>query len=163
MAGPDYCTGGDYRTAPPPHRRAALPLQAAVVRRQSALVAAASHDADDAPKPAPPLANETGIFVLLALVLSLAAGIGSIVVVHLLIFLQARGVEFMPATLTVYAICVKESAAPPPPPTPPSAGRRLARRSRSRDSASRATTSTSATVVGCTVAAGPETSTTPIT
>ena len=34
------------------------------------------------------------IFALLALVLSLAAGIGSIVVVHLLIFLQARGVDF---------------------------------------------------------------------
>ena len=34
------------------------------------------------------------IFALLALVLSLAAGIGSIVVVHLLIFLQARGVDY---------------------------------------------------------------------
>jgi hypothetical protein len=34
------------------------------------------------------------IFALLALVLSIAAGIGSIVVVHLLIFLQARGVDF---------------------------------------------------------------------
>ena len=42
----------------------------------------------------PRLANETTIFALLALVLSLAAGIGSIVVVHLLIFLQARGVDF---------------------------------------------------------------------
>ncbi|MGE5853943.1 MAG: MFS transporter [Deltaproteobacteria bacterium] len=38
--------------------------------------------------------NETLIFVLLAMVLSIAAGIGSIVVVHLLIFLQARGVDF---------------------------------------------------------------------
>ena len=34
------------------------------------------------------------IFALLAAVLSIAAGIGSIVVVHLLIFLQARGVDF---------------------------------------------------------------------
>ena len=33
------------------------------------------------------------IFALLAIVLSLAAGIGSIVVVHLLIFLQARGLD----------------------------------------------------------------------
>ena len=41
-----------------------------------------------------PIANETVIFALLALVLSLAAGIGSIVVVHLLIFLQARGVDY---------------------------------------------------------------------
>jgi MFS family permease len=39
------------------------------------------------------LAHERVIVVLLALVMTLAAGIGSIVVVHLLIFLQARGVE----------------------------------------------------------------------
>jgi hypothetical protein len=38
-------------------------------------------------------AQEQLIFVLLALVMTLAAGIGSIMVVHLLIFLQARGVE----------------------------------------------------------------------
>jgi predicted MFS family arabinose efflux permease len=37
--------------------------------------------------------HETSIIVLLALVMTLAAGIGSIMVVHLLIFLQARGVE----------------------------------------------------------------------
>ena len=37
------------------------------------------------------------IFGLLAVVLSIAAGIGSIVVVHLLIFLQARGVDFATA------------------------------------------------------------------
>jgi hypothetical protein len=42
----------------------------------------------------PRLANETAIFVLLALVLSLAAGIGSIVVVHFPLFLQARGVDY---------------------------------------------------------------------
>jgi MFS family permease len=41
-----------------------------------------------------PIDNETLIFALLAVVLSIAAGIGSIVVVHLLIFLQARGVDF---------------------------------------------------------------------
>jgi hypothetical protein len=58
-------------------------------------VAAPVTPSDDA-QPAPParIANETLIFALLALVLSLAAGIGSIVVVHLLIFLQARGVDF---------------------------------------------------------------------
>jgi MFS family permease len=38
-------------------------------------------------------AHERLIIVLLALVMTLAAGIGSIMVVHLLIFLQARGVE----------------------------------------------------------------------
>ena len=45
---------------------------------------------------APAAAHETRIVVLLALVQSIAAGIGSIVVVHLLIFLQARGVDFAP-------------------------------------------------------------------
>ena len=40
------------------------------------------------------IANETRILVLIALVMTLAAGIGSIVVVHLLMFLQARGAEF---------------------------------------------------------------------
>ena len=38
--------------------------------------------------------RENLVFALLATVLSIAAGIGSIVVVHLLIFLQARGVDF---------------------------------------------------------------------
>jgi hypothetical protein len=79
------------------HLFVSLPLQAAVVRKQAATAPAESHAAGHAPTPAPPLANETRIFVLLALVLSLAAGIGSIVVVHLLIFLQARGADFAAA------------------------------------------------------------------
>ena len=78
------------------HLFVSLPLQAAVVRGQPVITPAESHD-NDAPEPAPPLAHETRIFGLLALVLSLAAGIGSIVVVHLLIFLQARGVDFAAA------------------------------------------------------------------
>lgn len=41
--------------------------------------------------------NEALIFSLLAAVLSIAAGVGSIVVVHLLIFLQARGLDFAAA------------------------------------------------------------------
>ena len=41
--------------------------------------------------------HETLIFALLAFVLSIAAGIGSIVVVHLLTFLQARGLDFTSA------------------------------------------------------------------
>jgi len=45
----------------------------------------------------PTIDNETLVFALLAVVLSIAAGIGSIVVVHLLIFLQARGVDFATA------------------------------------------------------------------
>ena len=79
------------------HLCVSLPLQLAVVRKQTAVVPAASIDANAARADAPPLQNETLIFVLLALVLSLAAGIGSIVVVHLLIFLQARGVDFAAA------------------------------------------------------------------
>jgi hypothetical protein len=75
------------------HVLVALPLQMAVIRR--APKAAAATHADTAQSPSlPAIANETLIFALLALVLSIAAGIGSIVVVHLLIFLQARGVDF---------------------------------------------------------------------
>jgi len=77
------------------HLFVALPLQMAVIRRAPAISIAAKAQADAARLAAPaPIANETLIFALLALVLSLAAGIGSIVVVHLLIFLQARGANF---------------------------------------------------------------------
>jgi hypothetical protein len=41
-----------------------------------------------------PLLHERQILALLALVLTISAGIGSIMVVHLLIFLQARGADF---------------------------------------------------------------------
>jgi hypothetical protein len=43
------------------------------------------------------LTSELIILVLIALVMSIATGIGSIVIVHLLIFLQARGVDFAAA------------------------------------------------------------------
>jgi MFS family permease len=77
------------------HLVVALPLQMAVIRRVPKPAAAAPAPDDAAPAAAPArIANETLIFALLALVLSIAAGIGSIVVVHLLIFLQARGVDF---------------------------------------------------------------------
>jgi hypothetical protein len=77
------------------HLVIALPLQMAVIGRapKTAAVSAAPADATQAASQAR-IANETLIFALLALVLSLAGGIGSIVVVHLLIFLQARGVDF---------------------------------------------------------------------
>jgi Major Facilitator Superfamily len=77
------------------HLCVSLPLQVAVVRRQPEAASVVS--GGDAEKPEPPRTNETTIFVLLALVLSLAAGIGSIVIVHLLILLQARGVDFAAA------------------------------------------------------------------
>jgi hypothetical protein len=75
------------------HLFVSLPLQMSVVRKAAAI---SQTGAGDSEKPAeqPRLANENTIFALLALVLSLAAGVGSIVVVHLLIFLQARGVDF---------------------------------------------------------------------
>ncbi len=77
------------------HLLVALPLQMAVIRRAPAqkLVTERSADAPQAAEP-PRIANETWIFALLAAVLSIAAGIGSIMVVHLLIFLQARGVDY---------------------------------------------------------------------
>ena len=77
------------------HLCVALPLQIAVIRRVPKIAAAHAAPADAMQTALPVrLVNETLIFALLALVLSLAAGIGSIVVVHLLIFLQARGVDF---------------------------------------------------------------------
>ena len=80
------------------HLCVSLPLQVAVVRRPAAPAAAAAHDdTSAAPEATPPLAHEARILVLLGLVQSIAAAIGSIVVVHLLIFLQARGVDFAAA------------------------------------------------------------------
>ncbi len=79
------------------HLVVSLPLQVAVVRREPAAVSVAARDGASGAPVAPPIANETPIFILLALVQSIAAGVGSIVVVHLLIFLQARGVDFAAA------------------------------------------------------------------
>jgi len=70
-----------------------LPLQMAVVRAAHATEAAAP-GGQQGHKETLPVRNEMLIFALLGAVLSLAAGIGSIVVVHLLIFLQARGLDF---------------------------------------------------------------------
>jgi predicted MFS family arabinose efflux permease len=79
------------------HLAVSLPLQMAVMPPlrgtggHSPEVAATA----DAPHArAMPLLHERQILVLLALVLTISAGIGSIVVVHLLIFLQARGADF---------------------------------------------------------------------
>jgi len=80
------------------HLAVSLPLQMAVVRRTPPVLD--SGESKDKPETAVepvPIANEGLIFALLAAVLSLAAGIGSIVVVHLLIFLQARGVDYATA------------------------------------------------------------------
>jgi Major Facilitator Superfamily len=77
------------------HLLVSLPLQMSVVRPvESALPVTATPEQDAVRAEQAPIANEPLIFALLAVVLSLAAGIGSIVVVHLLIFLQARGVDY---------------------------------------------------------------------
>ena len=77
------------------HLLIALPLQMAVVRRAPARPTL--KDArNDNERPAVParIENETMIFALLAVVLSVSAGIGSIVIVNFMIFLQARGVDY---------------------------------------------------------------------
>src|ERR1041385_1375145 len=75
------------------HLFVSLPLQMSVVRRTPAKTESMAAR-DGVSREPPRLANETAIFVLLALMLSIAAGIGSIVIVHFMIFLQARGVDF---------------------------------------------------------------------
>ena len=75
------------------HLFVALPLQMAVIRRAPPIDAKSASDDNDC-LDTNRIDNESVIFGLLAVVLSIAAGIGSIVVVHLLIFLQARGVDF---------------------------------------------------------------------
>jgi predicted MFS family arabinose efflux permease len=77
------------------HLMLSLPLQMAVIQRDSAPAAETAKGKSNVQVAAPArLRNEALIFALLAVVLSLAAGIGSIVVVHLLIFLQASGVDY---------------------------------------------------------------------
>ncbi len=77
------------------HLFVALPLQMAVVRRPVEKAEAKQQGGEPIGfNITARIDNETLIFALLAVVLSIAAGIGSIVVVHLLIFLQARGVDF---------------------------------------------------------------------
>ena len=75
------------------HLLVSLPLQMAVVRPVASHATAAAAEASGQAE-RPRIAHENPIFALLAVVLSVAAGIGAIVVVHLLIFLQARGVDF---------------------------------------------------------------------
>ena len=77
------------------HLGVSLPLQMAVVRRPAAAASADTAREQSGARTEPArIPQETLIFALLALVLSLTAGIGSIVVVHMLIFLQASGVDF---------------------------------------------------------------------
>lgn len=77
------------------HLAIALPLQVLVIRQAPRRVAPDSGEANSE-RPAEPsrIENETVIFALLAVVLSISAGIGSIVIVNFMIFLQARGVDY---------------------------------------------------------------------
>jgi predicted MFS family arabinose efflux permease len=81
------------------HLLVSLPLQMAVMPKLSALPA--GNPAGETVTPKLPGTKVTGheyaTFALLALVLTISAGIGSIVVVHLLIFLQAKGTTFAEA------------------------------------------------------------------
>jgi predicted MFS family arabinose efflux permease len=75
------------------HLVLALPLQLVMPRAKSASATPEAAPQAHA-KAATTGANDLLILVLIALVMTLAAGIGSIVVVHLLTFLQARGADF---------------------------------------------------------------------
>ena len=76
------------------HLVISLPLQMSVVPPLSSAKRQARAKSRHATLAAGPvLAHEHLILVLLALVLTISAGIGSSVVVHLLIFLQARGAD----------------------------------------------------------------------
>jgi MFS family permease len=80
------------------HLCLALPLQMAVVRRVPA--SASSTDVPPTQEPSGgsiPVDKEGPIFVLVALVLSLTAGIGVIVIVNFMIFLQATGIDYAAA------------------------------------------------------------------
>jgi len=73
------------------HVMLALPLLFAVTAQRKAAAETARPQAEEACAAAP-LPNERRIFILLAAILSIAAGVGSVVIVHFLIFLQSRGV-----------------------------------------------------------------------
>jgi MFS family permease len=80
------------------HLLLALPLQMAVVGQVPAKGKPQEKSGQDVgARGETNIENEALIFSLLAAVLSIAAGVGSIVVVHLLIFLQARGLDFAAA------------------------------------------------------------------
>jgi MFS family permease len=72
------------------HLMLALPLLFAVTSSRKAAADRVTPQSE-APR-TPPLPNERRVFILLAAILSIAAGVGSVVIVHFLIFLQSRGV-----------------------------------------------------------------------
>jgi predicted MFS family arabinose efflux permease len=79
------------------HLAVALPLQLVMPGGAAASADAPGLPVETTQQASAPPPRETIVFVLIALLLTLAAGIGSVIVVHLLIFLQARGVDFATA------------------------------------------------------------------
>jgi predicted MFS family arabinose efflux permease len=78
------------------HLLVALPLQMLVVRDQRA-VDDDGEGGTAADGRAPPLRRETAILIMLGVILSIMSAIGAIMLVHLMIFLEARGVTFATA------------------------------------------------------------------
>lgn len=75
------------------HLVLALPLQLTVTpKRVTPPRATGDETSADVQRASPPIRNERLLFTLVATVLSFAAGIGAIVIVHFMIFLQAKGV-----------------------------------------------------------------------
>jgi len=81
------------------HLALSLPLQMMVVRRQRSRPAESGESRSDPVASPPSRRNDRAVFILLALVLANAAAIGSIVIVHLLIFMQARGASYAGAVM----------------------------------------------------------------
>jgi hypothetical protein len=81
------------------HLVLALPLQLFAMRAESSAAAQAQEafGTNAGRQAAPQIAQRRAIMIALAAILSLTAGIGAIVVVHLLVFLQASGLAFAAA------------------------------------------------------------------
>ncbi len=80
------------------HLALVLPLQMAVTAKRVTPPRAAGGGAASAvPAATPSIRNEGLLFTLVAAVLSFAAGIGAIVIVHFMIFLEAKGVAAVAA------------------------------------------------------------------
>lgn len=79
------------------HLLVAMPLQMAVIGRDGAATSTGASMGTGTGAGEERIPRELTVFFLLAAILSVAAGIGSIVIVHMMIFLQARGLDFATA------------------------------------------------------------------
>lgn len=75
------------------HLMVALPLQLYAMRPANGTAVAQPEHRDEQPVRSRTEEPARALLVLIALILSIAAGIGAIIVVHLLIILQARGID----------------------------------------------------------------------